>query len=66
MSPTQTQGTHRTHLCLEDNIFRLFSGVRVTMTPSTFFVAFSNAKPFSPEATAKTSQDPRSWWRRSR
>lgn len=61
MSPTQTQGAHLTHLCLEDSIFRLFSGVRVTTTPSMFFVAFSSAKPFSPEATASTYQDPRSW-----
>lgn len=31
------------------------------MTPSTFFMAFSTAKPFSPEAMATTYQGPRSW-----
>ena len=49
-----------THLCREDSIFRVFSGVRVTTTPSMFFVAFSTTKSFSPEATARMYQDPRS------
>lgn len=48
------------HLCRDDSTFRLFSGVRVTTTPSMFLVAFSTAKPLSPEATATTYQDPRS------
>lgn len=61
-----TQGAQLALLCREDSIFRLFSGVRVTTTPSMLFVAFSIAKSFSPEATARTYQDPRSWWGRSR
>ena len=49
-----------THLCREARIFRVFWDVSITSTPSTLFVAFSSAKSFSPEATARTYQDPMS------
>ena len=49
-----------THRFREASIFRVFCGVKVSVTPSMFFVALSTTKSFSPEATARMYQDPRS------
>lgn len=48
-----------THLCREDRTLSLLSEVRVTRTPSTFFMSFSTMKSLAREAIARMYQGPR-------